>query len=114
MPDGRRRRARDHVLHRPRSTRPRLARVAGEIVVARRRPGGPAPPTCSRRCAQTQLFRGGDAFGLNALNLIVPTPITRLGGWTYLGVSATFEDGNYVEAAGYISVPLLLALASSR
>ena len=94
-----------------RSTRPRIARVAGEVVVA----GGAALvvllPYVLAALAQTQLFRGDGSFGLNALNLIVPTPITRLGGWTYLAVSGTFQDGNYVEAAGYISVPLLLALA---
>jgi hypothetical protein len=96
----------------PRSLRPRIARATGEIAFAGATAFVVLLPYTLAALSESQLFRGGNAFGLNALNLIVPTPITRLGGWTYLGVSATFQNGNYAEAAGYISLPLLLALAT--
>jgi hypothetical protein len=96
----------------PRSMRPRIATAAIEVLIAATAALVLLLPYILAALAQSQLFRSGSAFGLNALNLIVPTPITRLGGWTYLGVSETFQNGNYTETAGYIGLPLLLVFAT--
>jgi hypothetical protein len=96
----------------PRSTRPRIATAVVEVVIAGTAASVLLLPYLLAALAQGQLFRGGDAFGLNALNLIVPTPLARLGGWTYLGLSGTFENGNYTETAGYIGLPLLVVFAT--
>jgi hypothetical protein len=60
--------------------------------------------------AQHQVFRGGDVFGLNLANLVVPTAITRYG--SFRSLAKTFEIGDLFEAGGYLGVPLLLALCA--
>jgi hypothetical protein len=96
----------------PRSLRPRITATTIEVLVAGAAAFVLLLPYILAALAQSQLFRGGSVFGLNALNLIVPTPITGLGGWTYFGLSETFENGNYTETAGYIGLPLLLVFAT--
>jgi hypothetical protein len=96
----------------PRSMRPRIATAATELLIAATAAFVLLLPYILAALTQAQLLRSGSAFGLNALNLIVPTPITRLGGWTYFGVSETFQNGNYTETAGYIGLPLLLVFAT--
>ena len=59
--------------------------------------------------AQTPTARA--AYALDALNLVIPTPVTWLGGNLFHSVSATFEGGAYSETDGYFGVPLLLAAA---
>jgi hypothetical protein len=94
----------------PRTLRPQVAAVAREIGVAGLIAALAVFPYLMAALAQKQLVRSGDAFGLNALNLIVPTPITRFGATAYSNVARTFEQGNLFEAGGYLSVPVVFAL----
>ena len=57
--------------------------------------------------AQTPTARA--VYALDALNLVIPTPVTWLGGNLFHSVSATFEGGAYSETDGYFGAPLLLA-----
>lgn len=94
----------------PRSTRGSIDTLAREIAIA-----GIAAlllllPYFWAALAEAPITRGGNTFGLDALNLVLPTRITWLGGQLLHSVSATFERGNNWEAGGYLSLPLLIAL----
>ncbi|MEA2299948.1 MAG: hypothetical protein QOE44_483 [Solirubrobacteraceae bacterium] len=52
-----------------------------------------------------------ERYRLNPLNLVVPTPITWLGGASVSGLHH-FDGGNIVEAGGYVGLPLLLVFAA--
>jgi len=52
--------------------------------------------------------RGGGLYSLNVANLVLPTPVTWLGGDLLRPVSRAFDGGNIVEADGYLGIPILL------
>ena len=94
------------------SMRLRIDGVAREVLVAAAIAVAVLLPYLRVALAQPQVYRGGDAFGLDALNLIMPTRVTWLGGHLFASISSTFERGDYPEAGGYLSLPLLLAFGA--
>ena len=50
----------------------------------------------------------GDLYGGDALGLLVPTPLTRLGRHYFAHLSATFTMGAFAEAGIYVGIPLAL------
>jgi hypothetical protein len=50
-----------------------------------------------------------DTFALDALNLVVPTPVTALGHWWVGSVDARFTAG-HAESGAYLGLPLLAIL----
>ena len=92
-----------------RSLRPQLNKVALEILIAGLVAIVVLLPYLLWALAVPPLGRGGDTYGMNALNLVIPTPTTWLGGNLFRSVSAWFEGGQYSETDGYIGLPLLLA-----
>ncbi|HEX4034160.1 MAG TPA: hypothetical protein VHX66_06935 [Solirubrobacteraceae bacterium] len=94
-----------------RPLRPRIDVLARETVIAGVAAGLVLLPYLLAALASGQALRGG-TYGLDALNLITPTPITWLGGSLLRHVSATFEHGFLSETGGYMSLPLLCALAA--
>ncbi len=87
--------------------RSRVVQVAVETVFAGIGAALLLLPYLLAALSQPPVARPGNRYGLDALNLIVPTPVSWLGGQLFHGVSATFEAGNSVEADGYLGLPLL-------
>jgi hypothetical protein len=50
-----------------------------------------------------------DIYGLDLLNLVVPTRTTWFGHGVFTTLAATFESNNVAEADGYLSLPIVLA-----
>lgn len=50
-----------------------------------------------------------DTYGLDLLNLVIPTQIQLLGRHDFASLSRSFEVGNPSEAVGYLTVPLIVA-----
>ena len=92
--------------------RPRIVAVAREGVTAAALAAVVLAPYIVTVLAQAQVARSGETYGLDALNLIVPTPLTWLGGGLFHSLSGSFELGSQLEAGGYIGLPLLLAFAA--
>jgi hypothetical protein len=64
------------------------------------------------------LFSGGtpagppglsDVYGLDLLNPLFPTYVTRFGRSTFYSLGISFETGNVTEAGGYLSLPIMVA-----
>ena len=51
-----------------------------------------------------------DAYASDLLNLVIPTPLTLIGGAALEPIARTFR-GNYAEEGAYLGVPLLLVVA---
>ena len=95
--------------------RPLRARVTGvalEILAAGAAASIVLLPYLTAALAQAPAARSGDVYGLDALNLVVPSQVTWLGGQWLHALSSTFEGGDYLEAGGYVGVPLLIAFAA--
>jgi hypothetical protein len=91
--------------------RPRIERLSAEVIVAGFAAVVVLSPYLVAALSASEPHRSGDAYGLNLANLVLPTPITWLGGDLLASVSRTFDAGNVVEAGGYLSVPVLLGFA---
>ena len=52
-----------------------------------------------------------DMFGLDLLNVVFPTYTTWLGHNDFSSLALTFEQGNLVEAGGYMSIAIVIAFA---
>jgi len=99
----------------PPADRGRLLRICGEIVVAGLAAVAVVSPYLYWALVKGNVADYGQVVGtvfaekyrLDPLNLIVPTPITWLGG-TALSDLNHFEGGNAAEAGGYLGIPLLL------
>ena len=51
-----------------------------------------------------------DTYGLDLLNPVMPTISTWLGGSALHGLTVKFEHGDFAEANGYLSLPIIAAL----
>lgn len=102
----------------PPSARRRLLTTAGEIVAAGALAVAVVSPYLYWALVKGSVSHYGQVAGahfaeryrLNPLNLVVPTPITWLGGTDLSGLRH-FEGGNIVEAGGYLGVPMLVLFA---
>ena len=94
------------------SLRPGIDRMARELAVAAVVACVVLLPYLVAALSGDQAIRSGDVYGLDALNLIVPTPITWLGGHLFSGVSANFEQGSLFEAGGYMGLPIVAAFGA--
>jgi len=88
--------------------RSRVTRVALETAAAGALAALVLLPYLIAALSQPAVARPGSLYGLDALNLVIPTPVSWLGGELFHRVSATFEAGNGSEADGYLGLPLLI------
>jgi hypothetical protein len=91
--------------------RSRLVHVSLETALAGALAALVLAPYLIAALSQPPVARLGNLYGLDALNLVIPTPVNWLGGQLFHGVSATFEAGNSAEADGYLGLPLLAIAA---
>jgi hypothetical protein len=56
--------------------------------------------------------RFSDVYGLDLTNLIFPTLTTWLGHHDFQSLSSTYEQGDLLEANGYLSIAILIAFAT--
>jgi hypothetical protein len=93
-----------------RSLRPRLDALAADSIIAAVCAATALLPYLMTALTQAEVPRSG--FGLDLLNLGIPTPVTWLGGALAHNVSASFEGGNPAETDGYLGLPLLIAFGA--
>ncbi len=104
------------LLLNPRPARTRLLRTVGEIVAAGLVALAVVSPYLYWAVVKGNVANYGQVAGtvfaekyrLDPLNLVIPTPVTWLGG-SALSQNNQFEGGNSAEAGGYLGI-LLLAL----
>ncbi len=98
-----------------RERRPTLVRTTVEVVLAYAITAVPLAPYLyyvAKGASHTPIYAFYPSFyATDALNLVVPTPLSFLGGKSFAHFTANFS-GNISEQVGYVGLPLLVAVVA--